>query len=493
MHKLLDRVLEILKLASPRAMGFLLFIKLFSQNVQAFDFSQQRPVPLQNNFQQARAAKLPHGLHKQPNIMIIICDDAGMGDFGFNKKSQIKTPNLDKLANSGTVFNNFYTAAAVCSPSRAGLISGEYVSRMGWDFNPQKPRSWKGGIQRPTLAMRLQSLGYQTAAFGKWHLGNLARYHPNQQGFRHFWGFIGGQRQYTPEKVMAGSLLERVQRNGKYECLNKYLSYQIADEVSDYVATADFAKPQFLWVAFNAPHTPLQAPPDLVAGFGHIEDASRRNIAAMQLAMDRSVARIVSSLAARGQLENTLIWFLSDNGAAVSGPYDNAGLRGHKGLLLEGGIKTAAFASWPKHVVAKRRMNAPVCAYDITATSLALAGGLLPQEFAGIDLYPSLKSTKTPIKPRYLYWRQGAAVAAIRDQRYKLILAKQQCHMLFDLQNDPYEKTNLLEKPETRHLQIAERLRQAWLLWDKGNIAAKWQPDFYQMEHNPWLRDYYRP
>lgn len=469
----------------------ILLVAAGSAKLGAFGVSQQQPAT-QGLQRTAPVLKLPHALQKQPNIVIIICDDAAYGDFGFNHAKDLRTPNLDRLAASGATFNNFYTAAAACSPSRAGLMSGQYVSRFGYDFNPPKPKKWQGGLNRITLASRLQALGYTTAAFGKWHLGNRPCYHPNRQGFDYFWGFIAGNRPYFAEHKFPDWKQQRIQRGGRYEMLQGYLTEQVGAEVARYVASADFSHPQLLWIAFNAPHSPWQAPQHLLDKFAHIKNPQRRNIAAMQWALDTAVGQITGALNARKQRGNTLIWFLSDNGGAEYAGHDNSGLNGHKGLLLEGGIKTAAFACWPGHIKRGQHLQQALSAYDITATSLALAGGSIPAEFAGCDIFSTLNSGKNHIPSRYLYWRQGD-FAAIRDGRYKLILYLGEALSLFDLSRDPKEQNDLLRKPTEYLLQRAASMQKAWRQWNSYNTPNKWQPEKDRQEQQRQLDLYYPP
>lgn len=410
----------------------------------------------------------------KPNIVLIISDDGGWADFGFNKCKDFKTPAIDNLAACGTVFDQGYVSGVVCSPSRAGLITGRYQTRFGHELNlgdklglPQNEK---------TIADRLKQLGYSTAAFGKWHLGKDSGYTPPERGFEYSYTFLAGGRSYLPdakETDNAGTL----RRNGKPVMMTEYVTDAIAEEAAKYITDAKKDKPFFMYVAFNCPHSPMEAKPGYEDRFSHLEDKQRRTLAAMQTSLDEGVAEILKALKDKGVYDNTLIWFVNDNGGATYWNYDNAGLRNRKGSLFEGGSRVAFFASWPGKIAEKTRYFKPVSALDIAATSLVAAGvKTLPEELDGVDLLPYLtKDRPCPQRPHEnLFWRRKN-VGAARVGDMKLILVENKPTLLFDLSQNPTEKNNLMEKRPDE----VERLLLAYQEWDKGNVAPLWDEDEY--------------
>ncbi len=405
---------------------------------------------------------------QQPNIVIIVSDDGGYADFGFSGCKDFKTPAIDSIASSGIKFNNGYVAASVCSPSRAGLLSGKYVSRIGHEFNPPLGDQWKEGLPAISLAERLQKAGYQTAAFGKWHLGHVKWQTPNDRGFDHFWGFLGGSRSYLQEDKTPKNLEISLNRNGTNEKLATYLTDAIGQEAVQYIKKAPNNKPFFAYIAFNCPHSPMQSKPGYEQKFPDIQDKQRRTLAAMQTSLDENVQKILTAIKDRGQWDNTLIWFINDNGAGPYWNFDNAGLRNKKGTLFEGGVKVAFSVSWPQ-IIRHQEWNKPISSLDIASTSLAAAGLNIPKDLDGINLLPAFKQGEGVIKDRYIYWRQSP-VGAIRDAEWKLILIDGKSSLLFNLKQDPYEKHNIIKEEPL----ICKRLDEAWNEWNAKNIAPKW-------------------
>lgn len=408
----------------------------------------------------------------QPNIVLIISDDGGWADFGFNKCKDFKTPAIDNLAACGTVFDQGYVSGVVCSPSRAGLITGRYQTRFGHELNlgdklglPQNEK---------TIADRLKQLGYSTAAFGKWHLGKDPGYTPPERGFEYTYTFLAGGRSYLPDTKETDNAAT-LRRNGKPVMMTEYVTDAIAGEAAQYIANTKKDKPFFMYVAFNCPHSPMQAKPGYEDRFSHLEDKQRRTLAAMQASLDEGVAEIIKALKDKEVYNNTLIWFVNDNGGATYWNYDNGGLRNRKGSLFEGGSRVAFFASWPGKIAEKTRYFKPVSSLDIAATSLAAAGvNTLPEELDGVDLLPYLtKENPCPQRPHEnLFWRRKN-VGAARVGDMKLILVENKPTFLFDLSQDPMEKNNLMDsRPDE-----VERLLIAYQEWDKENVKPLWDED----------------
>lgn len=420
---------------------------------------------------------------KRPNVVVIVSDDGGWADFGFNNCKDFKTPALDALANQGVVFNNGYVTGSVCSPSRAGLLIGKMQTRFGHEHNIL-PGSGAGMSQKEkTLADRLKAAGYATAAFGKWHLGAPEGYRPSERGFDYSYTFLAGSRGYYPDQKETDS--ERtLRRNNVPEKLTEYISDAIGNDAATFIKKAPAGKPLFMYVAFNCPHSPMQAKEGYEDRFSSLTDKKRRTLAAMQTSLDENVGKIVQALKDRGELDNTLIWFVNDNGAGTYWAFDNGTLRGNKGSLFDGGIKVAFFATWPKGgITTGKRMEHPMSSLDISATSLAAAGLPSAPELEGVNLLPYLKTPETTYPNRTLCWRQGN-IGAIQSGGWKLIQADQKPLLLVDLKKDPGEKINLaISSPEK-----AKELLSLWNEWDKKNVEPHWRKD-YRANGDQYLAD----
>lgn len=412
---------------------------------------------------------------KRPDIVLIVSDDGGYADFGFNGCKDFRTPALDKLASQGIVFRNAYVCASVCSPSRAGLLTGRHPARIGHEFNPPQGRGDTGGLPLPekTLADYLQQAGYTTAAFGKWHLGTAQGMTPNERGFGHFYGFLGGSHDYLPAAGRRPKQ-QSMTLNGVEEPLGEYITDAISTRAADYIGNQPKNKPLFLYVAFNCPHSPMQAKPGTESRFSSIEDGQRRTLAAMQASLDEGVARIAKALQQRGKLDNTILWFINDNGAGTYWNFDNGGLRNRKGSLFDGGIKVASFVRWPQGIRQPGIQQSPVSSLDIAATVLAAAGvppSSLHGAQDGISLLPHWRGEAAAPQPRTLYWRQGR-IGAIRRGDAKLLLIDEQPALLFDLKTDPNETTDLLP----RHKELAASLAADFTRWNRLNKETAWAP-----------------
>ena len=417
-----------------------------------------------------------------PNILIILADDMGYGDMGCMGSDELATPNLDALAASGVLCTQAYVASPVCSPSRAGLITGRDPRRFGYEGNLNQNAA--NYATRPellglppgehTLGDHLRATGYDTALIGKWHLGKGDGFHPTQRGFDHFCGMLGGSHTYFPKPNK-----NQLERNGQplREFSNPYLTDFFTDEALGWVGSR--TKPWFLFLSYNAPHGPLQATEDDLARFAHIEDKKRRTYAAMMFALDRGVGRVRAWLKEKEQLENTLIVFFSDNGGATGNASWNGPLSGVKGCLREGGVRVPMIWSWPGKLPKGTRCEAPVSSLDLLPTFVRAAEGKalplrppLPHEdkrnytkgtkqfgpYDGVNLLPILKGESTSPK-RTLFWRlQGQA--AIRSGDDKLIRLSHRPAQFFRPATDLAETNDLAsQQTETFHRlfrQLAE-------------------------------------
>lgn len=411
----------------------------------------------------------------KPNILFIVGDDMGYADAGFHGCKDIPTPNLDALAASGVRFTNGYVSGPYCSPTRAGLLTGRYQQRFGHEFNPGSPETGLP-VTETTIANRLKTAGYTTGLVGKWHLGSQPAMHPQQRGFDEFFGFLGGAHDYFNKNgVMRGQ--EEIQELD-------YMTDAFSREASAFVEKHKGPKPWFLYLAFNAVHTPMQADKARLAKFASITDPTRRTYAAMMIAMDEAIGAVRQKLAETGQEKNTLVAFISDNGGptmqgvTVNGSV-NSPLRGSKRTTLEGGIRVPFIVSWPG-AVKPGVYEKPAIQLDLTATALTVAGAETAG-LDGVDLLSYLSGEKTTSPHDKLYWRFGDQMA-IRSGDFKLVRYDGNVEAndggrhpvtaakLYNLAADIGETKDLAaEMPGT-----VKELQAQWDAWNHSNIAPAW-------------------
>ena len=372
--------------------------------LQFFFFSL---LALSISFNHANAAET-----KKPNILFIVGDDMGYADVGFHGCKDIPTPHLDALAKSGVRFTSGYVSGPYCSPTRAGLLTGRYQQKFGHEFNPGSVNGLP--LTEKTIANRLKAVGYKTGLVGKWHLGNQPEMHPQKRGFDEFFGFLAGAHNYFKWDGML--------RGTEPVTGDEYFTDAFGREACSYIERHK-DKPWFLYLAFNAVHTPMQADDARLAKFDSITDKTRRTYAAMMFAMDENIGRVRKKLAETGQEENTLVIFISDNGGpnmpgvTVNGSI-NEPLRGSKRTTLEGGIRVPFVVSWKSHVKPSV-YHQPVIQLDVTATALDLAGADT-KNLDGVNLLPFISGEKKSAPHDALYWRFGEQMA-IRVGDYKLV------------------------------------------------------------------------
>lgn len=423
-------------------------------------------------------------LAASPNVMVIIADDLGYNDVGFQGSKEIATPNLDALAARGLRCTNGYVSHSFCSPTRAGIMTGRYQHRFGHENNPAwLPESTSAGLSlnETTFPQLMKQAGYTTGAVGKWHLGAHPQFHPMKRGFDEYFGALGGGHVYFPGGKGGAEYTIPLNRNGVDEPQKKYLTEQFGDEAAAFVGRhAGEQKPWMLYLAFNAPHTPLEAPPEWLEKMKHIEEKSRRTYAAMVGAMDAAIGTVMAKLDETKQAENTLIFFVSDNGgpnlAAKSGVNftDNSPLRGAKGDLHEGGMRVPFLVSWPAKI--KPGVYAqPVIALDFLPTALAAAekADLTPKNVDGVNLLPFLSGENTAAPHETLFWRSGGpgAMYGVRRGNWKLFRQGVNAPELYDLAADVGETKNLAtEKPE-----VVKELVAAIAEWEKGTIKPTFE------------------
>jgi arylsulfatase A-like enzyme len=340
----------------------------------------------------------------KPNVILILSDDLGYADLGVQGCTDIPTPNIDKIGKEGVRCTTAYSNGSFCTPTRAALMSGCYQHRFGVeDLEVALPLVVK------TLPDRLRDAGYTTGLVGKWHLGAKPDYRPNDRGFDHFYGFHGGGHQYIMEPVGKGEYHAPIFRNREALKETRYLTDAFGDEAAAFVKSQRGAtKPFFLYLAFNAVHSPLQAIEKYEKRFAGINDPKRRTYAAMLSAMDDAVGAMLTELDAIGQRDNTLVIFTNDNGGPTTRNAVNASrntpLRGSKCETFEGGIRVPLVMRWPGKIQPGTTYGEPVISFDLTATVLAAAQADRA-DTDGVPLLPYLKGDMKTVPHERLFWR----------------------------------------------------------------------------------------
>ena len=480
------------------------------------------------------AASAPRAVAQKPrppNIIVILADDLGYGDTGVYGSKIIRTPNIDALAADGVRFTQAYVTHPVCAPSRAAILTGRYRQRFGWEFNPVG-RDRQGGVSQSEafIGQILKTAGYATGMVGKWHLGEAPGYQPLDRGFDEFFGittgasafmtaFKPGDEAHTPtgaegsyrttvaadplppgatemDRMASVRRMAPVRRGREVVEVSDYLTDAFTDDAVRFIG-AHKDRPFFLYLAYNAPHTPLQAPKAYIDRYRDVADPGKRVYAAMVSALDDGVGAVRAKLRAEGLERNTLIIFLSDNGCAgyVLGACSNAPLNGFKGMHLEGGVRVPYIVAWPGRIKGGRVDARVVSSLDITPTAAALAGATLPHGTDGVDLLPYVTGRNAATPNPTVYWRAGPNFA-IRDGTWKLWSVNRAdpseaasagaevtpdgvqatvsplgaYDMLYDLAADTGEGRNLsAARPD-----ILAKLKARIAAWDKGNIAPQW-------------------
>jgi arylsulfatase A-like enzyme len=402
---------------------------------------------------------------EQPNVLVVLLDDAGYNDFGFNGSKDLQTPNIDKLASEGMIFSDAHVSASVSGPSRAGILSGRYQQRCGYECNLGNKLGL--GLQEETIADVFLKNGYNTSCIGKWHQGNAAEYHPNKRGFEHFYGFIAGSRSYfyRPNRDDKPGDIHNLQLNGEQLNFDGYLTDVLADEAVNYIQKQqENDKPFMMYLAFNAVHTPMEATAEDMERF---KNHPRQKLAAMTWAVDRGIGKVINKLKETGMYDNTLIFFLSDNGGAHDNTSSNYPLKGFKGNKYEGGIRVPFFVVYGDRY--KGRFDGLVSSLDIFATSIAAAGidtCTLKNPIDGVNLLPYLSEEKKGNPHEILFWRKERK-SAVRMGDYKLVNVEGIGQRLYNLKDNLGEDVDLSEeKPE-----LCEKMIKAYNEWEKGVIT----------------------
>ncbi|WP_042724644.1 sulfatase-like hydrolase/transferase [Chthoniobacter flavus] len=424
---------------------------------------------------------------KRPNIIVIVSDDQGYADASFQGSKDILTPNLDALAKSGVRCTRGYVTAPVCSPSRAGLMTGRYQERFGHHNNIVAEAALPIAhlpSNETLLPQVLAKAGYYTAMVGKWHLGLQDGCRPYERGFDEFFGIITGGHDYFvnhPEERAVGdqSYKARIERNGPVgEAVPGYLTDAFGADAVRIIRESHTKRPDqplFLYLAFNAPHTPTQAPKDLVDTMpATLESKDRRTYAAQITSMDASVGKVRAALKENGMEKDTFIVFFSDNGGANHPYYDNTPLRDHKGSLYEGGIRVPFFAVYPGHIPAGSVCELPVTSLDVFATACALAGTKpeTSHPLDSVDMLPVLEGNARQPTHATLFWEFPGFGAAVADRDLKLVVPKKGSPQLFDLAVDIGEKSDLAAQNPEKVARLSTLLSE----WHAQNARPLWGP-----------------
>ena len=404
----------------------------------------------------------------KPNIIIILADDAGYSDFGFMGSDEIKTPNLDQLALDGVTFNNAYVSASVCSPSRAGLLTGMYQQRFGHECNLDSDVNNSFDPNQITIAEALKTEGYNTGLIGKWHLGDKTQNHPLKNGFDYFWGFISGARNYfyDPNEEFRNSI-RNVVENYTQTKFDGYLTDVLGDKAIGFInKNHETNNPFFLFLSFNAPHTPMHAKDDVLEKF---KDNPRQVYASMMWSMDEAIGNVVEALKENDQYDNTIIYFLSDNGAAMSNDASPFPFKGWKGNQYEGGIKTPMIMTWKNKIKSNTQFDGFISALDIFKTSLEASS--VNKEYMvnadGKNIMNYLNNND--IKNENLFWRKDK-MATVRSGDYKLIRLNDTSTVLYNIKKNYFEDFDLkINEP-----QVHDSLLKLLSSWENTLIDPNW-------------------
>lgn len=450
------------------------------------------------------ALVLPLGLRAAtPNIIIILADDLGYGELSCqNPQTDIPTPHIDSIAKNGMRCTQAYVTAPNCSPSRAGMLTGRIPTRFGYENNPTGAKNelpeFGIPVQETTIAELLQDHGYTTGLIGKWHLGGTARYHPTRHGFDEFFGFTHEGHFFVPPPYRGVTTMLRrkalpenkrgrwTSKDGRtiytthmrhsepdYDANNPiirggqpveeqaYLTDALTREAVSFI-TRHHDRPYFLYLAYNAVHSPLQGADTYMAKFAHLPDIHRRIFAAMLANLDDGVGEVLQAVRSTNQEEDTLIVFLSDNGGPTRELTScNLPLRGEKGQMYEGGLRVPFMMQWKGHLPANKLYHHPVSSMDLFATAAAMAEIPSPSNIDGIDLFPFLNGSKEGRPHQTFFWRQRTRTA-YRDGDWKIVGEKRKRPIhdweLYNLAEDLTESNNLAAK----HPDKLRELREAW-------------------------------
>jgi arylsulfatase A-like enzyme len=447
------------------------------------------------------------GAASQPNLIILLADDLGYGELGCQGNPQIPTPHIDSIARNGIRFTQAYVTAPNCSPSRAGLLTGKIPTRFGYEFNPIGARNEDPGTGLPpaetTLAELLHDAGYTTGIIGKWHLGGAADFHPHRHGFDEFFGFLHEGHYYVPppwkgvttmlrRKTLPGNTTGRwtgdrliysthmghdepdydannpIVRGSQPVDERTHLTDAFTREAVDFIGRhAD--KPFFLYLAYNAVHSPLQGADRYMKKFTHIGDIHRRIFAAMLANLDDSVGAVLQQVRAKKLEQRTLVVFLSDNGGPTRElTSSNQPLRGEKGSMYEGGLRVPFLMQMPGTLPAGRVENRWIASVDLFATAAALAGAKTPVGIDGVNLLPFLTGQNAGAPHEAFFWRQGPRTA-LRHGDWKIVGQGAGAQKRWELFNVAQDVSEANDRAKTEPAKLAELTKH----WERFNAQMR--------------------
>jgi arylsulfatase A-like enzyme len=414
----------------------------------------------------------------KPNVIVVLIDDAGYADFGFMGCKDLETPNIDKLAKQGVVFTDAHVTSTVCAPSRAGLLTGKYQERFGFEANGTGSKeSGEIGLADNvvTLADVFKQNNYKTIALGKWHLGYNEDDHPNNRGFDEFYGFLAGSRSYFPLKNANSHNM--LQQNGKRVEFEGYLTDVLGNRAVNFIEE-NKEQPFFMYLAFNAVHAPMDAKEEDLKKY---KDHPRQKLAAMTWSLDENIGKLMNTLESTGLMNNTLIFFLSDNGGATNNQSTNGVLKGFKGNMFEGGHRVPFIVHWPEKLKGNQVYGGLSSSLDIFKTAIAASGIEEQQSWGldGVDLLPYLKGDKQTEPHEKLFWRK-LDNAAVRIGDNKLVRLENYGSVLYNLKTDIGENTDLSKTEVKTH----EALIQDLEAWEKDMVEPLWQESGYWKKIN---------
>ena len=393
------------------------------------------------------ASVAPTADQRPPNFVVILADDLGYADVGFQGLRDFATPNIDQLAASGVRFTNAYVSHPYCSPSRAGLLTGRYQHRFGHVHNP-KFRADEGlPLSETLLPEVLSEAGYVSGIVGKWHLGDAPRFHPLARGFDEFFGLLGGGHDYFKSAgADAREYLIPLESPEGQIPVEGYLTEQLTKAALDFIRRSA-EHPFFLYLAYNAPHGPLQAPPELLERVESIAEPRRRTYAAMVTSLDDGVGEVSALLDELEISDRTMLFFLSDNGGPTpANASDNSPLRATKGTVYEGGVRVPFVIAWPSRLPTDTSIDAPVSALDIFPTAVAAAGIETPAKLDGVNLMPYLIGAETGLPHEQLFWHSDeGGQFATRTPEHKLVRVLGREPELYEIGKDISESNPVRE------------------------------------------------
>lgn len=437
---------------------------------------------------------------RKPNLIVILADDMGYGDVGCYGSPDVPTPHIDSIARNGVRFTDGYVSAAVCSPSRAALLTGRYQQRFGHEFNSGPvPRETEIGFglshKEKIIPQLIKPAGYVSGAFGKWHLGVRPGYHPLERGFDEYFGFLPGGNDYITAKTTGARSVAADGRDGRVPIRranalvrgkevvedDRYFTDALGAEAVSFIDRHK-NQPFFLYLAFNAIHTPLQATEKYLSRFTGISNEKHRMLAAMTAAMDDAIGGVLAQVRQQGLDKDTMIVFLSDNGCPEqTGAGTNGPLNGEKVSYFEGGIRVPFMMQWPGRLPAGQVFTHPVVSRDIFPTFARGAGISLPKdvEFDGVDLAPHITNKVARVPHESLFWRAGQGFA-VRNGNWKLVGFGSNYTRLFDLSKDLGERDDLASK----HPEIVKELKSDWSAWSAKMAKPAWPPRYRKVVVN---------